>query len=127
MAFAILAPYSIPQTADSAFTTLYSFAGGGDGASPLARVTIGANGERYGTTQLGGTSKGGTVFKLTPPYSQSGSWTEPLLYSLPKYTSPSARLAIGKNGELYGTTYGPYGGSPGSVFELAPPTSSSGT
>ncbi len=126
-ALAILAPYSIAQTADSAFTTLYSFAGGSDGASPFARVTIGPNGVLYGTTRYGGTSNGGTVFQLTPPSSESGAWTETILYRFPNYSSPSAGLAIGKNGELYGTTY--FGGASGvgSVFELIPPSSSSGT
>src|SRR5579863_7120062 len=92
-ALAILAPYSIAQTADSAFTTLYSFAGGSDGASPFARVTVGENGVLYGTTRYGGTSNGGTVFQLTPPSSESGAWTETILYRFPNYSSPSAGLA----------------------------------
>lgn len=61
-------------------TVLYTFSGGVDGAYPTGPLTIGPNGEIYGTTEFGGTSAAcaagvsgnpyggcGTVFRFTPP------------------------------------------------------------
>jgi uncharacterized repeat protein (TIGR03803 family) len=86
---------------------LYSFAGGSDGANPrYSSVVFDAMGNMYGTTQGGGTSGNGTVFKLIP----SGSgWTESVLYS---FTGGSdggdavSNVIFDKAGNLYGTTGG---------------------
>src|ERR1700691_3975843 len=48
-------------------TLLHSFACGTDGESPYAPVVIGPDGNLYGTTQYGGVSQNGIVFKLSPP------------------------------------------------------------
>jgi uncharacterized repeat protein (TIGR03803 family) len=45
---------------------LYSFTSGADGGFPLAGVIRDAAGNLYGTTQSGGTSGFGTVFKIAP-------------------------------------------------------------
>jgi len=48
-------------------TLLHTFAGAPtDGASLFTGLTIDASGDLYGTTQRGGTSNFGTVFKITP-------------------------------------------------------------
>ena len=63
-------------------TVLYSFkTSGNDAAEPVAGLIADTQGALYGTTQNGGTSGPGTVFKLAPPASGSGSWTETVLYS----------------------------------------------
>jgi uncharacterized repeat protein (TIGR03803 family) len=51
------------------FTTLYSFTGGNDGATPVAELVQGSDGSFYGTTHYGGTNNLGTIFRLTivPP------------------------------------------------------------
>jgi uncharacterized repeat protein (TIGR03803 family) len=46
-------------------TVLYRFTGGADGNYPLASLIFDGNGALYGTTNLGGASNWGTVFKLT--------------------------------------------------------------
>ena len=47
------------------FTTLHSFAGGGqDGANPLAAVVQALDGTLYGTTAYGGAQRVGTVYRL---------------------------------------------------------------
>ena len=64
-------------------TILYSFtgppSGGSDGANPEAGLVFDAAGNLYGTTQFGGPTGTGTVFKLTP--SVDGTWNESLLYA----------------------------------------------
>jgi hypothetical protein len=133
-------------------TVLYSFSPPyGDPQNPQAGVVIGKNGVLYGTVPYAGLSPScpysyeslygcGGVFSLTPPASPGGAWTEQTLYTFQGGDDggvPLAGLAMGKNGELYGTTY--YGGpsstcSPalfvsgcGTVFELDPPASPGGS
>ena len=60
-------------------TTLYSFAGGNDGADPIAGLIF-DTGSLYGTTEYGGSGYG-TVFNLTPPTAPEGTWTKTTLYS----------------------------------------------
>src|ERR1039458_2345721 len=97
-------------------TSLYSFAGGTDGANPAAGRVQGSDGNLYGTTQYGGTNDYGTVFKI----STNGVQTS--LYSFTGGTdgaNPSAGLVQGSDGYLYGTTAqaGTNGG--GTVFKIS--------
>ena len=48
-----------------AFSNLYSFTGGRDGAYPMAGLVQGSDGYLYGTTQAGGTNYDGTLFKIS--------------------------------------------------------------
>src|SRR5580658_4536908 len=57
---------SVPTAQAQTFTVLHTFTGGGDGADSLAGLTFDRAGNLYGTTHSGGTSSGGTVFKLKP-------------------------------------------------------------
>jgi uncharacterized repeat protein (TIGR03803 family) len=124
-----------PTTLGGAWSqsTLYSFAGGSDGAVPVAGLALDSKGNLYGTTQFGGGgpcavfqqgSGCGTVFLLTPP-AQGGSWSETVLYSFEPYNDyPEASLIIDSQGTLYGTTTGDQSASFGTVFQLSPPTNS---
>ena len=56
-------------------TVLYSFLGGADGATPYAGLILDGAGNLYGTTEVGGASNSGTVFKL------DNTGTETILYS----------------------------------------------
>src|SRR5947208_1028481 len=56
-------------------SVLYSFAEGGDGNSPISKLTFDSVGNLYGTTSEGGLGRG-TIFKLTR--GQNGSWVESL-------------------------------------------------
>jgi uncharacterized repeat protein (TIGR03803 family) len=77
---------------------------------------IRANGNLYGTTNSGGASNSGTVFKLDANNHES------ILYSFTGGADgggPESGLALDSDGNLYGTTYrGGYGA--GTIFEVSP-------
>jgi uncharacterized repeat protein (TIGR03803 family) len=101
---------------------LYSFNNNGtDGKLPRGGLIFDGGGNLYGTTYQGGSSNGGTVFKLTP--AAGGGWTETVLHSFGSGqdgNTPMADLILDAAGNLYGTTF--YGGANafGMVFELTP-------
>jgi uncharacterized repeat protein (TIGR03803 family) len=111
-------------------TTLYSFAGGADGARPHDALVWDAAGNLYGTTGEGGGSTAcldgcGTVYRLRPI--SGGQWTEDVVYSFQGESDgagPLYGVIFDKSGNLYGTT--PNGGSGncedgcGTVFQLTP-------
>jgi len=117
-------------------TFLHQFTGGSDGAVPAAALVFDSAGALYGTTVYGGDVNSndacsygqgdgyygcGTVFKLTPPSTQGGSWTETVLHTFTNFEGfPGAPvLLLGKN--LYGTTPA-YGSdtmpAPGTAFQI---------
>jgi uncharacterized repeat protein (TIGR03803 family) len=111
-------------------TILYSFTGpdNGDGSGPRGTLVAGANGELYGTTVEGGdlACNCGIAFSLMPPASPGDDWTETVLHRFSRGSdgaTPSAGLALGPHGVLYGVTE--FGGSQkqGTVFSLTPPVS----
>jgi uncharacterized repeat protein (TIGR03803 family) len=100
-------------------TVLHEFSGGTDGANPEGHLVMDKNGNFYGTTNAGGVSNAGTVFKVT----RKG--VETVLYSFtgkPDGANPVAGLAIDKAGNLYGTTTAGGASGNGTVFKLAIPT-----
>jgi uncharacterized repeat protein (TIGR03803 family) len=114
-------------------TPLYQFQGGNDGSDPLAGVTLGPDGNIYGTTLFGGgtgciTGLGcGTVFKLTPPASICHMavcpWTETVLYRANSDTDPCCffgGVVVDNSGNIYGMgqSGGNYG--QGAVYKLSP-------
>jgi uncharacterized repeat protein (TIGR03803 family) len=108
-------------TAGGKRTTLYSFCaktGCPDGYFPASGLIQGADGNFYGTTQLGGAEKGGTVFKIT----SKGKLTT--LYnfcSQTKCADGSASygpLVQASDGYFYGTTSASGAHSAGTVFKL---------
>ena len=96
--------YQIQITPSVLLTTLHSF-GGSDGSSPNAALIQATDGNLYGTTETGGASNAGTIFKITP----GGQLTT--LYEFTGVNSIYAGLLQATNGALYGTTQ--YGGSAG--------------
>ncbi len=110
-----------------AFKTIYAFAGGHDGGTPLSALIEDANGNLYGTTSEGGNLTScpanasfnvfggcGTVFKLVPPAKAGGKWTETVLYAFSSNadgSKPAEPLIADQSGNLFGTTL--YGGSTG--------------
>src|SRR4029077_14282802 len=88
-------------TPPGALTTLHAFDCSVEGCAPAASLIQASDGTLYGTTVLGGTTGGGTVFTITP----TGDLTT--LRSLDCGTdgcSPPASLLQGIDGHFYGTT-----------------------
>jgi len=102
-------------TPNGGFTALYSFTDGSDGADPDAALTPGPNGNFYGTTSGDDDSTHGSVFEMTP---------KGVLTALHSFTggndggSPDAALALGPDGNFYGTTDGAGSNPWGTVFEV---------
>jgi uncharacterized repeat protein (TIGR03803 family) len=101
------------------FTVLHSFTGGQDGSQPMAGVTMDKAGNLYGTAQVGGAGYG-TVFKLKQ-YGSGWIFTPFFTFGGNDGAYPYARVVIGPNGSLYGTTYQGGGMGWGAVFNLRPP------
>jgi len=107
-------------------TTLYSFQGKPDAASPSGTL-IYSGGNFYGVSQSGGTGGGGSIFGLGTIFTVTASGQERVLYSFHGRLDGSLAQAplFPFNGLLYGTTA--YGGGNGchrygcgTVFNLKP-------
>src|SRR5436190_100386 len=92
---------------------IYSFT---DGAYPYAALTLGPDGNFYGTTFEGGSSLVGTVFQVT---------TDGALRTLVSFAESSARgaypyaaLTLGPDGNFYGTTTEGGSSDLGTVFRV---------
>jgi uncharacterized repeat protein (TIGR03803 family) len=105
-----------PAIVDS-LTALASFTGtNGNGATSLAGLVLGADGNFYGTTDAAGSSADGTVFKMTP----TGSITTLVSFNGTNGVQPRGSLIQGSDGSFYGTTYGGGTSSDGTVFKITP-------
>ncbi len=138
-ALAVFAALPQAPAAAAQFTTLYSFAGAGDGAVPVASLIFDAAGALYGTASEGGNLTAcpvvagrpvpgcGVAFKLSPPAGGQQAWQETVLHTFLGGTdsrNPSGPLIFDSSGVLYGTTFGSYneaGPDFGGVFKLTPP------
>jgi len=107
------------QLCAAQYSTLYSFKGGSDGASPYGGLTLGKSGVLYGTTFGGGDYAGdGTVFSFAL---EEDSWIHTVLLTFNRTggSMPAANLVLGGDQFLYGTTVGGGSGA-GTIFELVP-------
>jgi uncharacterized repeat protein (TIGR03803 family) len=106
----------LPTFSSRALTTLYSFTNGLDGSQPYAGLTLGDDGNLYGTCFDGGSNDLGSVFKITP----DGAFTPLYSFSYIDGDTPTAGLVQGTDGNFYGTTF--QGGSNvdyGTVFQIS--------
>jgi len=103
-------------------TTLYQFTGGADGGNPQGGVILDNAGNLYGTASTAGTGFG-TVYKLVPPQTAGGTWTEVTLHAFlgapADGSTPLAELIM-VNGILYGTTSRGGSEDSGTIFAVNP-------
>jgi uncharacterized repeat protein (TIGR03803 family) len=103
-----------PQWSEQALYDFCSKSGCADGADPVAAVTVGASGNLFGTTYMGGANNSGTIFELS---STGGRFTrrtttQTVLHSFCSSANcadgafPAAALHIDAEGNLLGTTFG---------------------
>lgn len=86
------------------------------GQYPFSGVSLGTDGDFYGTTVLGGASHVGTVFKITP----NGDFTVLHTFSGADGSEPYAPPIQATDGNFYGTTsQGGVNGS-GTVYKITP-------
>ena len=114
----------IPRAACAqTFTTLANFAGT-NGASPYFGVLAqGTDGNLYGTTSAGGAHGKGTVFKITPTGTLTTLYSFCAQSKCTDGSTPYGGLALGTDGNFYGTTeLGGTGveGGQGTVFKITP-------
>jgi len=106
-------------TTAGAVTPVYSFCSltsCADGSNPLGGVTLGFDGNFWGTTQGGGTHAAGTVFKVTPTGTLTTLWNfaNGTDDSVPEYTT-----SLGQDGSMYGVSWGQYNGQYGALFKVS--------
>jgi uncharacterized repeat protein (TIGR03803 family) len=97
-------------------TVLYGFTGKNDGGTPVSSLIHDPAGNLYGTTQAGGSSGNGTVFKL------SRKGVETVLHEFAggsDGSSPEAALVRDSAGDLFGTTASGGTASAGTVFTIS--------
>ena len=104
-----------PSGSGWAVNVLYSFQGGSDGGEPIGGLIFDGSGNLYGTTTLGGSDSGGTIFELTP---SGGGWTFDVLYNFTGYYGSWGSLVMDAAGNLYGTAVGGGAYGTGSIFKL---------
>jgi hypothetical protein len=132
-------------------TVLYSFPSAKQGYVPWGDLVFDSAGNLYGATLFGGGFGTcdqniylycGAVFKLSPPKTKGGRWTEKVLHGFRGVAAgaqfgdganPNGGLIFDSNGTIYGTTFiGGYncphnsGQGCGTAFELNPPTKKGG-
>ncbi|OAI43434.1 hypothetical protein AYO41_00045 [Verrucomicrobia bacterium SCGC AG-212-E04] len=102
-------------------TTLIEFTGNAGterGGAPYGGLTLGTDGNFYGSTSIGGANGLGTVFQLTP----AGALTTLVDFTgnsgLQKGAVPYGGLARGNDGNLYGTTSQGGAGGVGTIFRM---------
>jgi uncharacterized repeat protein (TIGR03803 family) len=104
-------------TPTGVLTLLYSFTGISDGGIPYSRLTLGKDGNFYGTTTGVQAGNFGTIFKITT----SGALTT--LYSFTGGSDgsfPAAPLLQGSDGNFYGISSNGGTGQAGTIFRVTP-------
>ena len=113
--------FQLPPTGE--LKAIYSFcalSGCADGKDPVAALVLGAGGTLYGATQSGGAYGRGTVFRITAGGSLTTLHNFCAQSGCADGAVPSA-LAMGADGNLYGTTR-QGGAMDAGIFFKIPPT-----
>ncbi|MFZ0136564.1 MAG: choice-of-anchor tandem repeat GloVer-containing protein [Candidatus Sulfotelmatobacter sp.] len=109
---------------EGSFKVVHEFLTTDIDVDPVAGLVLGSDGDFYGTSELGGHSSWGTIYKITA----TGTVTTLHSFDLADGASPTGTLIQATDGNFYGTTMkgGPFsclaGGENGcgTIFEITP-------
>jgi uncharacterized repeat protein (TIGR03803 family) len=107
------------MTTAGAPTTVYNFCSltsCTDGGYPFGGVTLGFDGNLYGTTQGYGTHSAGTVFKVTPTGTLTTLWN---FANSTDDSAPTYTTVQGQDGNMYGVSETQYVGQNGAFFKVS--------
>jgi len=113
-----------------AYAVLYTLNGTSDGCVPEGNPVFDAQGNLYGSTELGGDlgclngQSCGTVFEVQRPKTERGKWHFNVLYTFtgdPDGAQPRAGVTFDQKGDLYGTTDAGGGYDWGAIYRMSPP------
>ncbi|HEX3718487.1 MAG TPA: choice-of-anchor tandem repeat GloVer-containing protein [Verrucomicrobiae bacterium] len=103
------------MTPSGSLTPLYAFTGGNDGSTPSGPLTVGNNGNLYGTTLFAGPFLGGTTFELT----LSGTLTNVVSFNNTTSGSAPTPLVEGADLNFYGFTVNGASNNAGAIFQFS--------
>ncbi len=111
--------YEVTAQGTETHPPLYQFGNPGDLSGPGSLLTVGWDGNLYGTTDSGDLSRMGGIYKLTP------AGQETVLYTYHNTGSDglsfgTASLVQGNDGNFYGTTPGGGTYSRGTIYRMRP-------
>jgi uncharacterized repeat protein (TIGR03803 family) len=107
------------MTTAGTLSTVYSFCSltsCTDGGYPWGGVTLGFDGNFYGTTQGYGTHGAGTVFKVAPTGTLTTLWN---FANGTDDSAPTYKTALGQDGSMYGVSEEQYAGQNGAFFKVS--------
>jgi uncharacterized repeat protein (TIGR03803 family) len=98
----------------------YSLPNGADGWGVQSPVTLGNDGNFYGTTTRGGANGGGSVFKITPAGQLTTVYSFCSAINCTDGSVPLVPVAPGSDGNFYGTTWAGGFSNDGVAFQVTP-------
>lgn len=113
------------NSSNGAYTKLDDFSGAVEGSNAIGGLTLGNDGNFYGTSFDGGTNNRGTIFRVPPnkPIIQPLEVLHTFAWSptnLKDGSTPYSSPVQGRDGNLYGTTYAGGKLNVGTVYKIAP-------
>lgn len=109
------------SVAGPTFSRMHSFGSPPDeGVNPFSALTLGSDGNFYGTAYSGGSGGNGTVFRMTPTGAISNLHTFTGTFVAGDGSHPYAPLLLASDGNFYGTTVGGGTFNNGSIFRISP-------
>jgi uncharacterized repeat protein (TIGR03803 family) len=102
-------------TPTGTYSVIYNFDGSAHGQTPRSGLTLGTDGNFYGTTSQGGTSNYGNIFQIT----SAGTLTVLHNFSYSDGGNPYSPPIQGTDGNYYGATKAGGTGS-GTVYKITP-------